>query len=139
MGNSNFIYEPRRRALYGISSGESGKVYAGRRAQQQWIGNSCELLCGTIFSTYSNICYKYTCIIGEGTKILSYRQTNGSEEAYYETKWLLGANIKQRKTECTRDEALMNGCVGCLNTLQIKAVAMPRSGEHQQVAAAVAL
>lgn len=137
MGNSNFIYEPRRRALYGILSGESGKVYAGRRSQQHWIGNSCELL--WVPFSLRIVIYKYTCIIGGGTKILSYRQSNGSEEAYYETKWLLGANIKQRKTECTRDESLMNGCVGCLNTLQIKAVAMPRSGEHQQVAAAVAL
>lgn len=95
--------------------------------------------CSVVPFSLRIVIYKYTCIIGEGTKILSYRQTNGSEKAYYETKWLLGANIKQRKTECTRDEALMNGCVGCLNTLQIKAVAMPRSGEHQQVAAAVAL
>lgn len=95
--------------------------------------------CSVVPFSLRIVIYKYTCIIGVGTKILSYRQTNGSEEAYYETKWLLGANIKQRKTECTRDEALMNGCLGCLNTLQIKAVAMPRSGEHQQVAAAVAL
>lgn len=131
MGNSNFIYEPRRRALYGILSGESGKVYAGRRATVA--------SCSVVPFSLRIVIYKYTCIIGGGTKILSYRQSNGSEEAYYETKWLLGANIKQRKTECTRDEALMNDCVGCLNTLQIKAVAMPRSGEHQQVAAAVAL
>lgn len=62
MGNSNFIYEAPRRALYESLRCESGKVYAGRRVQQYWLGHSCELLCGSFISTYS--IGIYICIIG---------------------------------------------------------------------------